>query len=146
MAALTHMSDKNIRIASLIQELRGGALDPNYSGYFKCFNQQLYFEAHEVLEQIWLPQRLGPDGDFYKGLIQLAGAFVHLQKHRVGPAASLLNLAENNLSKYPAVHHFLELRAVLEIIRDWREKLLAKGVSPDLFSRSTPPKLVLIVP
>jgi len=109
------------------------------------FNQQLYFEAHEVLEQIWLPQRSGPDGAFYKGLIQLAGAFVHLQKNRVGPAASLLRLAQGNLKEYPEIHHSLKLTAVLEMIEQWREKLESKAVPVDIFSIGPFPKLALLV-
>ena len=30
--------------------------DRRYLGYFDCFNRQHYFEAHEVLEALWLPQ------------------------------------------------------------------------------------------
>src|SRR5262245_52833141 len=71
------MSSKSNRIEELIQRFQGGPIDAYFLGYIECFNRQLYFEAHEVLEQLWLPQRSGPDGDFYKGLIQLAGAFVH---------------------------------------------------------------------
>lgn len=62
--------------------------DPRYVRFFECFNQQLFFEAHEVLEALWLPQRQGLNGRFYKGLIQLAGAFVHLQKGRRPPGGA----------------------------------------------------------
>ena len=81
--------------------------------YFECFNQQRFFEAHEVLEALWLPQRQGPNGSFYKGLIQLAGAFVHLQKNRLGPAVALFELARANLQKYPAIHEGLAVDGVL---------------------------------
>ena len=77
----------------MIQDLQGGELDPHYAGFFECFNQQLFYEAHDVLEELWLPRRREPDGLFYKGLIQLAGAFVHLQKDRLSPAAALFRLA-----------------------------------------------------
>ena len=83
------MSHKHAKITAIVDEFQGQDLDAHYLGYFACFNRQLFFEAHEVLEQIWLPQRHGPNGAFYKGLIQLAGAFVHLQKNRSGPAAAL---------------------------------------------------------
>ena len=91
------MSKKSAKIAAMIEGLRGRDLSPYYLGYFACFNQQLYFEAHDVLEELWLVDRKGPDGDFYKGLIQLAGAFVHLQKNRLRPSAALFKLAEANL-------------------------------------------------
>ena len=97
--------------------------DPLYLGYFECFNQQRFFEAHAVLEPLWLPQRQGPNGGFYKGLIQLAGAFVHWQKNRPGPAVALLQLAQANLGKYPDIHQGLEVKAVLAMIDHWLRQL-----------------------
>ena len=102
--------------------------DPRYLRFFECFNRQLYFEAHEVLEALWLPQRQGPHGPFYKGLIQLAGAFVHLQKNRPGPAARLLELAQGNLQQFPATYEGLAVGAVLALIEDWRRRL--RGEAP----------------
>jgi predicted metal-dependent hydrolase len=75
------VSHKNARIADRIESSRGQDLDAHYAGYFDCFNRQLFYEAHEVLEHLWLKDKYGPNGAFYKGLIQLAGAFVHLQKN-----------------------------------------------------------------
>jgi predicted metal-dependent hydrolase len=92
--------------------------DPRYLSYFECFNRQRFFEAHEVLEALWLPQRQAPNGSFYKGLIQLAGAFVHWQKNRPGPAAALFELARTNLRKYPATHERLNVKAVLVMIEE----------------------------
>src|SRR5271170_6957780 len=100
----------------MIESFRGQELDPHYLGYFDCFNHQLFYEAHDVLEDMWLPDRHGPDGSFYKGLIQLAGAFVHVQKNRPGPAVALLNLSRANLEKYPPLHHGLDLTGVLRLI------------------------------
>jgi predicted metal-dependent hydrolase len=117
------VSHKDKKITALIAAHQGQDLDPHYLGYFDCFNRQLYFEAHEVLETIWLKQRGGADDRFYKGLIQLAGAFVHLQKHRPGPAAALFRLSEANLRGYPAVHHRLNVQAVAGLIREWLNRL-----------------------
>ena len=138
------MSSKSNRIEELIQKFRGRPLDAYFLGYIECFNQRLYFEAHEVLEHLWLPQRSGPDGDFYKGLIQLAGAFVHLQKNRAKPALSLLRLAEANLRKYPLVHHQLEMTTILEMILQWRNELESEKLSGGVFSQKPLPKLALV--
>lgn len=110
--------------------------DPCYTAYFDCFNREQFFEAHEVLEDLWLPQRQKPNGDFYKGLIQLAGAFVHFRKQRFGPAAALLRLARANLEKYPAIHEGLDLTEVLRIIGQWLGAL--ETDSPNL-ERTFPP-------
>ncbi len=99
--------------------------DPRYLGFFECFNRQQFFEAHEVLEALWLPQRDGPNGPFYKGLIQLAGAFVHWQKNRPGPAVALFKLAQTNLQKYPATHDGLSIKSVLVMTNEWLSELTA---------------------
>ena len=43
-----------------------------------------YYEAHDVLEHLWLGAE-GEIRDFYKALIQLAGAFVHMRHHHREP-------------------------------------------------------------
>src|SRR2546428_12912527 len=87
------MSKKHAKIAALIESCQGHDLDAHYLGYFECFNRELFHEAHDVLEELWLAEKHGPNYSFYKGLIQLAGAFVHLQKHRLRPASALFKLA-----------------------------------------------------
>jgi predicted metal-dependent hydrolase len=123
------MSSKSPRITALLESHRGRELDAHYLGFFECFNRQLYFEAHEVLEELWLEDRFGPNGAFYKGLIQLAGAFVHLQKDRPGPAAALFRLAEANLGKYGGVHERFDLGEALSLIRDWLKQLQTPDAS-----------------
>jgi predicted metal-dependent hydrolase len=124
------MSKKSAKIAAMIAELQGSELDAHYLGYFSCFNQQLFYEAHDVLEELWLAQRKQPNDLFYKGLIQLAGAFVHLQKERLQPARALFGLAKNNISLYPAEHEHLDVTAVLRLIEDWLSRLDAAPENP----------------
>jgi len=120
--------------------------DPRYLGFFESFNQQRYFEAHEVLEALWLPQRNGPNGRFYKGLIQLAGAFVHWHKNRPGPAAALFKLARTNLNNYPATHERLSVREVLLMIEQWLGQLAAAPPNVLLPAPIQAPKLGLEKP
>jgi hypothetical protein len=141
--SLLSVSKKSQHIAKSIEKFRGRELDAHYLAYFECFDRQLFYEAHDVLEQLWLADRHGPDGDFYKGLIQLAGAFVHVQKDRPGPAQALLHLAFANLAKYPSNHRRLDVSGVLYVINDWSLRL--KSVSThvaDLVLRN-PPALTL---
>ena len=107
----------------MAEQFRIGELDPHYAGYFELFNRQKFFEAHEVLEHIWLKDKHGANGNFYKGLIQLAGAFVHLQKNRLRPAAALFKLAKANLEKYPHMHERLDIAATLKLIAHWLAQL-----------------------
>lgn len=102
------------RMEAFVQELgtaSSSTLDPCYRGYFQCFNEGRYYEAHDVLEHLWLQC---PDGDgytYFKGLIQIAGAFVHLQKQflrpahpkdgaRLRPAVRLFRLGMHNLERF----------------------------------------------
>jgi uncharacterized protein len=117
------VSRKSKRVAAMVEGFDDGKLDRHYLGYFHCFNKQLFYEAHEVLEHLWLHDRHGPNGAFYKGLIQLAGAFVHLQRNHLQPAAALFKLACANLEKYPRIHEHLNLETTCRLARKWLDDL-----------------------
>lgn len=140
------MNHKTAKIAALIAGCEGQGMDPHYAGFFECFNRELYFEAHEVLEELWLDERHAPDGNFYKGLIQFAGAFVHLQRNRPGPAVALYKLARANLERYPAVHHRLDVRGVLALIADWRGRIEEEKFQVNPFRAGGGPRLLLEKP
>ena len=117
---------KGDRIEALAHELASGDEDDIYfRGYFLLFNRQEYYQAHDLLEHIWL-QTEGPEAAFYKGLIQLAGAFVHLQKQfrrplhptdgrRLHPAWRLFKLAKKNLKLFPSEYLGLKVDQVLDL-------------------------------
>src|SRR5260370_3713 len=133
------MGKKSAKIALLIQGFDGEDLNPHYLGYLECFNRQLFYDAHDVLEELWLAERTLPDGLFYKGLIQFAGAFVHLQKGRLRPAVALFKLAQTQLRKYPSVHLRLDVRNILAEADQWIERLEgANYASNPLADRATP--------
>jgi predicted metal-dependent hydrolase len=127
----------------MIESFRGREQDAHYLGYFDCFNRQLFYEAHDVLEDLWLPDRRGANGDFYKGLIQLAGAFVHLQKNRLRPSAALFKLARMNLEKYPSVHEQLNLEAVQLLIAGWLFRLEKDEFTINPLTPTSIPQLAL---
>jgi predicted metal-dependent hydrolase len=137
------VSHKSARIASMIESFRGREFDAHYLGYFDCFNRQLFYEAHDVLEDLWLADKHGPNGNFYKGLIQLAGAFVHLQKDRLRPAAALLKLALANLEKYPAQHKHLNLKMVQALAQNWLSELERGGFGRSPLTAANVPHLML---
>lgn len=66
------------------------------------FNEEKFFEAHEVWEELWHVEQ-GRDRTFVQGLIQVAGHFVHINK---GNWSGALSLAEAALTKFniPAAH------------------------------------------
>ncbi len=138
------MSSKSKRITAMVEQFREGNLDPHYTGYFHCFNQQLFYEAHDVLENLWLADKHGANGNFYKGLIQLAGSFVHLQKKRLRPSAALFKLARANLEKYPRVHERLDVSAILSLIAAWLCHLEAESFTKNPLDHASAPKIFLI--
>ena len=148
---------KNDRIAAFVETLGADdrlALDPRYQGWFTCFNAQQYYEAHDVLENLWLQTR-GPDYLFFKGLIQLAGAFVHLQKQflhpdhhkhgrRLRPAVRLFLLALTNLEPYSPLHHCLDVEEVCRLCRRYMDELAAAHFERNPWSPERAPQIQLL--
>ena len=127
--------------------------NPYYSGFFHCWNEQRYYEAHDVLEQLWLNTK-SPDADFFKGLIQAAGAFVHLQKHfehpshakhsrRLSPAVRLFRLADKNLTKFAPRHHCLDVAAFCQLLRGFADRIVASDYKTNPWLPDIAPKLRL---
>ena len=70
-----------------------------YLEFISLFNRGKFFEAHEVLELLWRREK-GGERDFYHGLIQIAAAFVHIQKGTPEGGKKLLVTATQYLEKY----------------------------------------------
>jgi uncharacterized protein len=152
---------KGERISQLVAELAEGvdlgetevAKDPFYRAFFRCWNEQRYYEAHDVLEQLWL-KKDSSDADFFKGLIQAAGAFVHLQKQfehpshvkhgrRLRPAVRLFRLAERKLSSFGPRHHGLDLIAFCQLLHSSADQIVASDYKTNPWSPHAAPKLEL---
>jgi hypothetical protein len=130
-----HLTHKSPKIALLIEDCHGGKWDAHYLGYFRCFNGGDYYEAHDVLEELWLAEgKEGQGYDFYKGLIQIAGAFVHMKQHyyapehrahgkRLAPAFRLLNRACDLTRPFLPEFQDLDLRAVHGMAGDYARRL-----------------------
>src|SRR5215831_12718437 len=108
---------------------------PYYRAFFRYWNEQRYYDAHDLLEQLWLDTK-SPDIDFFKGLIQAAGAFVHLQKHfeqpshvkhsrRLSPAVRLFGLANKNLSQFAPRHHGLDVAALCQLLNRYADEIVS---------------------
>ena len=115
---------KHERIAAQTEGLAAqSGFHPCYLEYFRLFNAQEYYAAHDVLEHIWL----GSDGEryiFYKALIQFAGGFVHLQHHhrepehqihgkRLHPAARLFRRSAELLGGIPRSYEGLVIEEIV---------------------------------
>ena len=138
------MSKKSPKIAALIEQCRGRDLPAHYLGYFECFNRQMFYEAHDVLEELWLAEgKHGANYGFYKGLIQFAGAFVHLQKDRLRPAAALFKLSRSYLEKFPEQHQQLSVARVMSLSVEWIAELESRGFTENPLRKFPPPNLTL---
>ena len=156
--------NKGEKISQLVAELDGEDVDlsqtdvakhPFYRAFFHCWNEQRYYEAHDVLEQLWLKETNSRDANFFKGLIQAAGAFVHLQKRfehpshakhsrRLPPAVRLFQLAEKNLSIFAPRHHGLDVAALCELLHEFADKIVVSEYKTSPWSPETAPKLTLL--
>ncbi len=155
--------NKGERISRLVAELAGKDGDPDqtdiakhpfYRAFFHCWNEKRYYEAHDVLEQLWLKTK-SRDADYFKGLIQAAGAFVHLQKRfeypshakhsrRLPPAVRLFRLAERNLSRFAPRHHGLDVAALCELVHEFADKIVASEYKANPWSPEAAPRLKLM--
>ena len=149
------MSGKSSRISVLWEGVDARGRDVRYAAYFHHFNRGDYYEAHDVLESLWLEQgREAESAAFFKGLIQLAGGFVHMRKHhehpthrvhgkRLGPAARLLELAEKNIRPYGDVWEGLEIGPILDLAKETIRELEAEGFSKNPWGPEKKPKIEL---
>ncbi len=60
----THKSPKIDALIAGFPDTPG--FDRHYTGFFHCFNAQLYYEAHDVLEEVWLPIRGQAQAKYYQ--------------------------------------------------------------------------------
>jgi hypothetical protein len=154
--------NKRERISQRLAEGTGEDVNPNlaeverhpyYRAFFRCWNEQQYYEAHDVLEQLWLNTK-SLDTDFFKGLIQAAGAFVHLQKHfehpshakhsrRLPPAVRLFRLAQRNLANFTPWHHALDVAALCQLLSRYADEIVGSDYKINPWSPETAPKLKL---
>ena len=145
---------KSDRISALVGQLpTGAALDPYYTAYFTCFNEGRYYEAHDVLEHLWLRCR-DRNALFYQGLIQIAGAFVHLQKQhlhplhpkhgrRLRPAVRLFRLGAQNLAHFGSPHLHLDVAALGLRCAQLAEEIEAAAYARNPWSPAALPQLGL---
>jgi len=86
------------------------------------FNRLYFFEAHDVWEEIWQAER-GPERDFYKGLIHLAGGFHHFQNGNFRGSAALFTSGVRYLRAYLPGRMGIDLAAILPHIEEQLAKV-----------------------
>lgn len=90
---------------------------PLYRAFFNHYHKGEYWEAHEVLEELWQTQR---HNDFYHGLIQIAAIMHQLRRGKIRGARKLALSASRYLAPYAPETDGVNVEKVLE----WLEKTL----------------------
>jgi hypothetical protein len=73
--------------------------DPRLGRFWELFEEQDFFESHEVLEELWM-ETSGGERDLYKGLIQIAVSLHHLQTGNLRGARKVFGTACDLLKRY----------------------------------------------
>jgi predicted metal-dependent hydrolase len=97
----------------------------------ELFNSGRYWDAHEAWEHEWMPDRKGPDGGFYKGLIQVAAGCLHYQRHNRRGAINKWRSGADYLRPYLPVHCGLQLTPLVESVDGYLAAMSGDGW-PDL--------------
>ncbi len=72
------------------------------------FNDEKYWECHEVLEGVWKNTHEG-EKDLVQGIILVAAAFVHYQKNENDICLSILKRAMEKLSNASGMYHGIDI-------------------------------------
>ena len=93
------------------------------------FNDRLFYECHDTLEELWTELR-GGDRDFVQGLIQVAVGFYHLGNGNRNGAVRLFDRGLDRLSAYPASHAGLDTGSLRTAVGRWRAAAAGGGPLP----------------
>jgi predicted metal-dependent hydrolase len=88
----------------------------------RLFNRTEFFEAHEVLEDVWRASP-EPEKKFFQGQIQIALGRHHYGTGNLVCARSLLERAARNLSRYPENFGGIQMTRLLNCIAEWQQSL-----------------------
>ncbi len=98
----------------------------------RLFNERYFFEAHEVLEDVWHREQ-GEPRLFLQGLIQICAGFHHFQNGNSRGAAELLQRGTDKMRKYPEGYLGLDTARLLREVDACRGRIerVRDGVEPD---------------
>ena len=80
------------------------------------FNDEKYWECHEVLESVWKKTHEG-EKDLVQGIILVAAALVHYQKNENDICLSIMRRAMEKLSSSSGIYYDIDMDKFREIIQ-----------------------------
>jgi len=106
-------------------------LDPIAEGV-RLFNEEYFFEAHEVLEDVWHVER-GESRLFLQGLIQVCAAYHHFQNGNLVGAIALLERGADKIRRYPPRYLGMDAGMLISHIDQDRKRIegIQRGETAD---------------
>jgi predicted metal-dependent hydrolase len=86
--------------------------DPRFIKGIEEFNNGLYFECHETLEEIWLEEH-GEERKFYQGIIQIAAGYYKLEQGVPVGALKLWRMGIEKLLAYGPIYLGVNVEALV---------------------------------
>jgi len=91
--------------------------DPRFLKGMEEFNQGLYYECHETLEEIWLEEH-GDDRLFYQGIIQVAAGYFKWEQEVLIGAIKLMSAGLEKLAAYSPIYRGVNLDCFIRGVKD----------------------------
>lgn len=93
--------------------------EPEFDAFIERWNEARFFEAHEVLEGLWMRTR----DEYQRGLIQLAAALYHIQRNNLKGARTMCDRALPRLQKKSIHPSPIEAKAMIDFVLRVRREL-----------------------
>jgi hypothetical protein len=90
--------------------------DPRLQKGIDEFNQGLFFECHETLEEIWQEDH-GEDRLFYQGIIQIAAGYFKWQQGVPAGALKLWRTGLEKIAPYGPIHLGIAVAPFAEAVK-----------------------------
>jgi len=101
------------RSASLPLYVASPMFDERYLRGIELFNAGEFFACHDELEEVWT-ETIGPERDFYQGLIHVAVSLFHFEGGNLGGARKMYESGQKYLASYGDEYMGVRLRDLLE--------------------------------
>lgn len=102
--------------------------DPRWTRGVDLFNREEFFEAHEVVEDLW-NETTGAEKEFLKGFIQAAVALEHHRRGNPRGFGSVFGTAAGYLRKADSGAGGLDVTALLRDLEEFRDRV-ERGEGP----------------
>jgi predicted metal-dependent hydrolase len=93
----------------------------------ELFNSGRYWDAHEVWEREWIPDRAGPDSGFYKGIIQVAAGCLHYGRRNRRGAVNKWRSGADYLRAYLPTHRGVQLAPLVSAVDGYLTAMEGRG-------------------